>query len=319
MLTLIIHNVSVVALNKLQVIGFGALNMDEFLVVDHLSRGEKVTVKDRQLFPGGSASNTIVGLSRLGIKTGLIGALGKDDYGKAIYRCLEREKVDLHGVVFKDGMTGRSICIIDKRGSRSVFTETGVNDFLSTDDIDFDWLVKADFLHFSSFGCVTSGQSFETQKEVVNKTTMRISFHPSYSDIGRGMDRLVPIFRKAEILFLSDKELAMLTDEKDLKKGVKLLIQQGVKTLAVTRGKRGCFASDGTTVISMPPQKAKVVDTTGAGDAFAAGFLYGFLKRRSLKECAFLGNVLAAYCIGQLGAQTGLPTYSNLKSKGYQL
>ena len=148
----------------MNVVGFGALNVDEFLRVDTFSKGEKVVIKSRELHPGGAAANTIVGLSRLGIETGLIGALGKDNEGKMISNHLTEEGVDLHGIMFKEGRTGRATCVVDRVGEHVLFIDSGVNDLIEIADIDLDWLEKGRILHMTSFGCVHSGNSFETQK-----------------------------------------------------------------------------------------------------------------------------------------------------------
>jgi ribokinase len=298
----------------LDIIGFGALNMDEFFIVKQFSKGEKTIINSREIHPGGASANTMVGLSRLGLKTGLIGALGTDEDGKTLLNHLIAEKVDVQGIAFKKGKTGRAICVVDKKGRHNLFIDSGVNDLIGMDDINFEWLNKAETLHLTSFGCIESNKSFETQKKLVSKTTLAISFHPSYTYIKRGLEELLPIIKRSKIMFLSEDELAILTNEKTMEDGCRLLLDIGTQIMCVTRGSKGCYVSDGDLSFSLEAEKTEVVDTTGAGDAFCAGFLFGLLNNRNLKKCGRLGNKIASYCIQKVGCQTGLPTLKELKN-----
>jgi ribokinase len=297
---------------SMDVIGFGTINMDEFIVVKRFSTGEKVLVEDRTFLPSGSAPNTIVGLSRLGMKTGLAGSLGTDDAGKQIHGHLRRERIDLHGVISKTGNTGRAFCIVDETGKRTVYIDPGVNDLIALSDLDIEWIKESGFLHLSSFPCLHSDQSFETQKKLIGLVDTRISFHIGYIDALRGLDRLKSILQRTEILFLSSKELIMLTKEKAIENACDRMLGEGVSMVAVTLGEKGCFVTDGGKSYLIPGNKVKAVNTTGAGDAFAAGFLYGHLKKKSLKECGSIGNIIARKTIQHLGVQSGLPEINDL-------
>ena len=120
-----------------------------------------------------------------------------------------------------------------------------------------------------------------------------------------------PLMERCFAVFPNENELRLLTGA-DNKEGAKRLIETGVSIVAVKLGRRGCYVTDGVKKYMIEPFKVKVVDTTGAGDAFCAGFLYGLVRNKPLKECGVLGNFVASRCITKIGAREGLPKLRDL-------
>jgi len=133
-----------------------------------------------------------------------------------------------------------------------------------------------------------------------------ISFDPGIIYAQRGIDELKPILTHVDILLLNKTEIEELTGL-NYRDGASELISMGISVVVVKLGEDGCYITDGSKEIAVPSFKVEVVDTTGAGDAFNAGFLYGFLKGKDLEECGRLGNLVASRCIQKLGARAGLP------------
>jgi len=106
-----------------------------------------------------------------------------------------------------------------------------------------------------------------------------------------------------------------LTGIKNYKTGANCLIEQGVQVLAVKLGSKGCYVTDGKESHLVAPFKVNVVDTTGAGDAFDAGFLFGLLSGKNLNDCGRIGNFVASRCIMKMGARTSLPRLGDLKAQ----
>jgi ribokinase len=127
---------------------------------------------------------------------------------------------------------------------------------------------------------------------------------------------LEPIIRKTSILMPNAIELTLLTGEIDYCKGADIMIGRGVKIVAVKLGGDGCYVTDGHERHLIKPFKVKTVDTTGAGDAFCAGFLYGLVNEKSLFECGRLSNFVASRCVMKMGARTGLPVTEDLELLG---
>ncbi|MDY6931705.1 MAG: carbohydrate kinase family protein [Halobacteriota archaeon] len=292
----------------MDVIGYGALNLDKIMSVDKIPKAdEEGFVISQEYHPGGSAANTIVGLARLGLRTGYIGKVGSDEEGRVLLEDMKREGVGHKNIKVCDGNSGTALCFVDGKGDRAMLITPGVNDTISMDDIDLEYATSCKFLHLSSFINKSSDISFQTQKRLIWETKAKISFDPGQLYAEKGTKELKEILERTEVIFPSEHEVTLLTGC-DYKKGSEILISEGVKIVAVTRGSKGCYVTDGTDEYDIPAEKVDVVDTTGAGDAFDAGFLFGLIKGKDIKDCAALGNRVAACCIQKIGTRAGLPT-----------
>jgi len=303
----------------MDVIGFGALNLDKICFVNKIPHDdEEGYVLNVEKHPGGSAANTIVGLSRLNAKTGYIGKITDDDAGRIIFKDLLDEKVDTRGVIKEDmGRSGVAEVFVDKKGGRSIIVDPGVNDFIKISDIDLDYVEGFRILHLTSFVSILSNKSFETQKKLLKLVNSPIiSFDPGFLYAERGLDVMTDFLIYTDILFINEREIMVLTNEKSFKAACNLLSDY-VDILVVKLGDRGCFVKKGNKEFIVNPFSVNVIDTTGAGDAFNAGFLYGILKNRSIKDCARIGNKVASLSITKSGARDGLPFIKDLEGEDY--
>jgi ribokinase len=180
------------------------------------------------------------------------------------------------------------------------------------EEIRLEQVRKAKFLHLSSF---VGDKSFQTQKELLEKAPkcLRVSFDPGALYAQRGYTQLEPIIERAYLMLPNSIELEKITGEKDHERGAAFLLGKGVEVVAVKLGERGCYVTNGYEKHSVPVIKDAVVDTTGAGDAFNAGFLYGILNKKSLLDCGKLGNFVASRKITRMGARAGLPFLKDLE------
>jgi len=298
---------------KFDVVCFGALNMDKLYRVNRIAReDEESYITDFKESPGGSAANTAVGLARLGLKIGFIGKVSDDREGKLLIEDFERESVDTNGiVVLRGGRSGAVIGFVDGEGERALYVDPGVNDSLEIEEIDLQYAQNTEFLHLTSF---VGEKPFKAQKNLLNALPdIRVSFDPGELYVRKGLASLEPIIEKSTVLFLNRNEIKVLTGEK-YEKGSKILLERGAGIVAVKLGEKGCYITDGKESHTIEPFKVKAVDTTGAGDAFCAGFLYGLIRGKDLYECAQLGNFVASRCIAKIGARTGLPTRKDLQT-----
>jgi ribokinase len=204
---------------------------------------------------------------------------------------------------------------VGKGGERALYIDPGVNDTIRLDQIDSEYASSTRFLHLSSF---VGKQSFETQKKIVGQLPkdVRVSFDPGALYARIGLKKLEPIIDKTSVMMPNADEIALLTGKTDYKAGARLLIDKGVEVLAVKLGSKGCYVIDRDESNLVEPFKVKVVDTTGAGDAFDAGFIYGLLSGKDINEAGKIGNFVASRSITAMGARTGLPTLSDLKKLG---
>jgi ribokinase len=157
-------------------------------------------------------------------------------------------------------------------------------------------------------------KSFQTQKKLVEMLpqNVKLSLDPGELYARKGT-MLEPIIEKTFVLMPNLNELELLTKTADYRKGAEVLLKKGVEIVAVKLSSKGCYVTDGMENHNVEPFKVKVVDTTGAGDAFCAGFLYGLISDKSLYECGRLGNFVASRCIMKMGARPGLPYLKDLK------
>ncbi|HDQ06139.1 MAG TPA: carbohydrate kinase family protein [Candidatus Bathyarchaeota archaeon] len=295
------------------VVGFGALNLDKLFKVNMIAKEEEEgAVLDFKESAGGSAANTVVGLARLELKTGFIGKVASDREGKFLLDEFRREGVNVKGITVSErGRSGTVMGFIDPEGNRALYVDPGVNDQIDFWDINLDYVSGAKFLHLSSF---VGEKPFKAQKKLLEQLSgVKISFDPGAIYARKGLTAIKPIIKKCYVMFPNGIEVKQLTGQ-DYREGARKLTGLGVDLVAVKLGKRGCYVTDGKESHLIEPYTVKVVDTTGAGDAFCAGFLYGLIKRKDLYDCGKLGNFVASRCISMMGARTGLPRLAELKN-----
>ena len=235
---------------------------------------------------------------------------------------LKKAGVDTSQIkVQKDAKTGFTKCLSDKYNFRSIQVTPGANNLLAMNDLDLSYINQAEILHISSF---VDDAQLEILLELVNKLdfSIKISFSPGELYATRGLKALKPILKYTYILFLNEKEMGQLTG-KDLKKGAQVCLESGCHIVVVTLGKgtswktviATSYIRDSQREYAVEPADNEILsiqDTTGAGDAFAAGFLYGLLKDKTLDECGRLGDIVARFSITRTGARQGLPTLNEL-------
>lgn len=298
---------------KFDVICFGALNVDRLYRVNRIAgRDEESFIIDFKEAPGGSAANTAVGLARLGLKTGFIGKVSDNREGKLLLNDFKRQNVDVNGIIVsKEGRSGVAMGYVDTKGDRALYIDPGVNDSLELKEIDLKYADNTAFLHLTSF---IGEKPFKAQKELVRGLRdVRISFDPGELYARKGLTVLKLMIERSFVMLPSENELKLLTGKK-YDEGSKILMKKGVSIVAVKLGERGCYVTDGKESYLVEPYKVEVVDTTGAGDAFCAGFLYGLIKNKDLYECGRLGNFVASRCIEKVSAREGLPRLSDLRT-----
>ena len=301
-------------MKRFDVIGFGALNVDKLYKVNKIAGPEEEGfIKGFEEACGGSAANTVVGLARLGCKVGFIGKVANDREGKMLMEDFRREGVNTKGIIRAEaGRSGTVMGFVDERGERALYVDPGVNNTISFEEIDMEYACQAKFIHLTSF---VGEKSFEAQKRLVENLpkNVKVSLDPGELYARKGIKALNPILKRTFVFMPNSRELALLTGMEDYVKGAEKMLELGVKVVAVKLGGRGCYVTDGRENHHVEAFKVQIVDTTGAGDAFCAGFIYGLLNGKSLKECAKLGNFVASRCIMKMGARTGLPRLEDLK------
>jgi len=317
-------------MSNIEVVGLGALNIDRLYRVERLLTDGEAVVDEAGSFPGGSAANTIYGLARLGVNTGFMGVVGGDAEGKMLIEDFRKVGVDTSQIrVASQAKTGSVLCLSDRRGRRSLYITPGTNDWLAMGDLDIAYLNRAGLLHLSSFA---GERQFELSLGLTSALdpSTRLSFTPGALYSRKGLRALRPIIGRTHVLFTNRDEIGELTGE-DVVGGARSCLEQGCKIVAVTLGQGArlklgngansrivsavCYIRDAESEYIVPAgerDRESKVDTTGAGDGFAAGFLYGLLGGKGPGECGRLGDAVARFSISRMGARQGLPTRNQL-------
>ena len=307
-----------------RVIGLGALNVDRIFRVERLLDDGESAVQETGIFPGGSAANTIFGLSRLAINTGFCGVVGNDSEGKLLVKDFKKAGTDTSRIKTMKGISSGTVFCLSSPRKRSLYVLAGANSSLKTGDIDTVYINQAEYLHLSSF---VDDAQFDLSRKLVENLSpeVKLSFSPGALYVARGMQALKPFMERTHVLFINRDEIEKLIGE-DYQKAAGSCLKAGCKSVVVTLGK-GIKDEDKTIVAyvqdsrnewyidSGKPSRVKVADTTGGGDAFAAGFLFGLLERKALETCGQLGHCTATLSLKCSGARGGLPTRRQLEQQ----
>ena len=270
--------------------------------------------------PGGSCANTIRGLAWLGSHPGLgppvyCGAVGDDAIGSRYIR--ELEDLGIRAAVGRTGDgTGVSIVVVTPDRERTMFTYLGACREFTIGNIDFGLLQESRYLHFVGYMWDTQNQrnAVEESARFVKRHGGRVSFDLADTlVVQRNREYFLSwIPANVDVLFGNRQELSLLTGES----GADRLIMQRAGTLAeivvMKVGPKGCYIGQGSTIESVPAKSVSAVDTTGAGDAFAAGFLHGILSGRNSTTAAESACRLAANVVTVEGCDySALPGANN--------
>ena len=256
---------------------------------------------------GGSAANTLAGLSTLGLQCAFIGQIADDQLGKVFRHDMRATGIDFDTPA-RDGepATGRVLIFVTPDGERTMNTFLGAGQFLPAAALDEDLIASAAILYLEGYlwDPEEPRKAMRRAIEVARDAGRKVAFTASESFV---IDRHGDDFRdliengRIDILFVNESELATLTGESDFEDGIAAVAGK-VPVLVATRSEKGAIAiANGERAEVAAEPVERVVDTTGAGDQFAAGFLSGHARGAPLKECLRRGAIAAAEVISHYG------------------
>ena len=295
-----------------EVISIGDVTTDVLISVPTYPKlGHDVNALKLEMDLGGSAANFAVAMTRLGISSGLIGKVGDDWFGNFAISGLKKEGVDVsHIAVEKGAGSGMVVSVIDRNGERTMFSYRGANVRLKPNEIDPQYIRKAKLLHISGYTLVQSPQREAALKcaQLAKESGILISFDPGPLIHLAKPSAVRRILRLTDVLLPNSNEIRSLFKSRDISRCVKTLLNAGPTIIGLKLGKRGCLIARGDVRIRIPAFKVKVVDTTGAGDAWGAGFMAALLQApANLERAGKFANAAAALLIGKEGARAPLP------------
>lgn len=283
-----------------------------------LPLGEKMRIDDVTGTFGGGASNTAIGLARLGCTAGFCGPIGTDQWGEAIRCNLASEGVDLSQATFvEDEASSFSLILSAENGERTILTHKGIDRHLGDPTFALEAAQRSDALYITSVHDDSLEISDDIAALLLAVPDIHLTWNPGGSQIGAGMHEknaklLLP---HVDLLLLNKEESLAFTHQTNVREALRILIDAGVHRIAVTDGAQGVIATDGVTQFHCPSLSSTVIDTTGAGDAFGTGATWALLQGKDLPDALITGTIHASSVVGRIGAQAGLLTETQIRQR----
>lgn len=266
--------------------------------------GGKSLITNLVMNTGGGGTNTAVAFSRLGLRTGWLGVLGNDEHGDIVEKQLKKEKIAILGKR-KPGMTGYSVIIVGLQKDHVVLAYKGVNNKLQAKELPWARL-RPRWFYFSSM----VGDSLTALKRIAEYAVehdIPYAFNPSMYLVNNGPEPISPILNGCAVLILNKAEaqslLGIFREDNFLLKGLRKLTK-GI--VVITDGSKGAYAYDGEYKYTLVPRNTPVVETTGAGDSFASGFVAALMMKKDIAYALRLGQAEASSVISHIGAKEKL-------------
>jgi len=283
-----------------------------------IKSGDKVLVDKAHFMIGGNAANVAVGLARAGLKSVVVEEIGSDEFAQKIVNVLNKEGVSERLLKQVQGTSSFSVIINYKR-ERTIFVEHEEREHNFTfDNISTKWV------YLTSLGHKWKS-AYKQTLDFVKNSNIKLAFNPGTSQLDEGSEELLEVFKKADLIFVNKEEAGQLcglknSENKENQEFInKLLINlknKGPKVVVITDGSNGSFLiDDQNNIIFQKAIDTATIEKTGAGDAFASGFLAGILSGKNYKEAMEWGSYNAASVISKIGAQQGLLTRQEIEKK----
>lgn len=302
----------------LDVISFGSATEDVFVHVPKKNfgagdcvfhPGAKIEIEGMEYFIGGGATNTAVGFSRLGLRAGAMFAIGDDDSGAAVLKEMKKEKVDTKNAVLVKGKnTSYSVILTGFGRDRVVLVYSSSTAMLNKAKINWK-KIRARWFYISSLHAEP-----RMLKEIAGhakKIKAKVAFNPGQKELELGIIGIKRIFGKVNVLQLNSLEAMKLTGSVDTHRNLIKLLELA-EIVVITEGKEGAHVTDGKAIYSIKPYEVKIVDSTGAGDAFGCGFVGALARGKGTKDCMKFGTANACSVLMYLGTKNKLLKWSEV-------
>ena len=261
-------------------------------------------LKIEKTISGGSVANTIVGMSQLGVNAGFVGKISDDEFGKKYEEGLKKENVKYFFSKKKESLpTGTCLILVTPDSERTMCTFLGTAGKINETDIVPDVISKSEILFLEGYLWDEGEPKKAFNKAISYSNTVAMSLSDQFCVDRHKSHFLNLVKNQLDITFANEQEIISLIDAKNFDEAINFCKQIG-KLIIVTRGEKGAVAINNKEIIAMEPNKnLKIVDLTGAGDLFAAGFLYGYINELSITNCLEKGTHMASKVIQQIGAR----------------
>jgi sugar/nucleoside kinase (ribokinase family) len=263
-----------------------------------------IDLKIEKTVSGGSVANSMVGISQLGGEAGFIGKISDDEFGTKYEEGLKIENVEYFYSKKKEVLpTGTCLILVTPDSERTMCTFLGTAGKINENDIDPDIIKKSEIVFLEGYLWDEGEPKRAFNKAINNSNKVALSLSDQFCVERHKGHFLNLVKNKIDITFANEQEITSLIDAKNFNEVINFSKQLG-KLMVLTRGEKGAVSVFGKEVIEINSQKnIKIVDLTGAGDLFAAGFLYGYINKLSTKKCLEKGTEMSSKIIQKIGAR----------------
>jgi len=308
----------------MQILGIGNAIVDvickveeDFLIQNNLSKGNMKLIFDEQEFKkllsslkiektisGGSIANSIVGLSQKGSKVGFIGKITDDELGEKYEIGLKKENVKYFYTKRKEKLpTGTCLILITPDSERTMCTYLGIAGKINENDIDVDALKNSEIIFLEGYLWDEGDPKKAFDKAISNANKVAMSLSDKFC-VDRHKSHFLDLVKnRLDIIFANEEEIMSLIDTNNFDEVIQFA-KENKKLFIITRGPKGALSINNGKVIEVQVKKnLNIIDLTGAGDLFAAGYLHGYLNQFTEKDCLENGTEMASKIIQQIGAR----------------
>ncbi len=302
-------------MREFDVLAIGELNVD--MIMTGLKSmpviGRELIAKDCSVVLGSSTAICACGISKLGLKTGFIGTVGKDSFGEVVLEGLEQYGIDLRYVnVSEEVKTGITVSLSTER-DRALVSYLGSIDYLSLENIDLELLKSARHIHIGSYFLQSKlrpsiPEIFKTAKSYGVTT----SLDSGWDDTENWDYGIWEALKYTDIFFPNEIESLNITKSKTVEQAAALLSEY-CDTVVVKCGSKGAMSQRGNMTIKKQTYDLKAIDTTGAGDSFNAGYIYAFLNGLEQVQCLEYGNACGSISVTKIGGASSCASLEEVK------
>ena len=261
-------------------------------------------LKIEKTVSGGSVANSIVGLSQLGDKVGFIGKVSDDEFGSKYEEGLKKENVEYFYSKKREKLpTGTCLILVTPDSERTMCTFLGTAGKINEDDVSSDIIKKSEIIFLEGYLWDEGEPKKAFDKAINSANKVAMSLSDLFCVDRHKLDFLNLVKNKLDITFANEQEISSLIKAKNFNEVIEFSKQLN-KLVVITRGEKGAVGVNGDEVVQSDIQKnLKIIDLTGAGDLFAAGFLHGYINKLSIKECLEKGTEMSSKVIQKIGAR----------------
>ncbi|MBS6195523.1 MAG: carbohydrate kinase family protein [Clostridiales bacterium] len=299
---------------KWDVYVYGDVNID--IVIPGVEKfpepGQEDEVDTMETFVGGGAALFTLGVGKLGLHPVFQGEVGDDCYGELIRKKFHDSNVDdsLLGTS-TTRKTGISLSFTNEK-DRSFLTYRGTNETICIDAVDVEQVKNASHIHVTGYaGSINHDSYLRLLKRVKEETEATVSFDVGWDSTGEWKPEIYELFPYIDVLFMNETECVHYSRKETAEEAAKDFAKH-CGLVVIKMGKQGSLAVKDGEFYRASSYKVEAIDTTGAGDSFNAGFVYGFLRGKSVEDCLKCGNSCGALSVTALGGNTGFPVEEQL-------